>query len=140
MKALKIALVIALVYAGVVASFESLLGYFQPAGQGTLVISTTDAQGQSSDRVLSQIVDKGKLYVAANHWPRSWYRQVLARPDVRVTREGKSDEYLAVPVTGKEHAGVDERHGLGLVFRILTGFPPRYFGSFRSTIRRLTLD
>ena len=49
MKALKIALVIALVYAGVVASFESLLGYFQPAGQGTLVISTTDAQGQSSE-------------------------------------------------------------------------------------------
>jgi hypothetical protein len=32
-----------------------------------------------------------------------------------------------VPVVGEEHARVDADNRLGLGFRILTGFPPRYF-------------
>jgi hypothetical protein len=127
MKAVKIAVVLFLVYAGIVVVFESLLGYFQPANQGTLVITTSDSSGHSSDRVLSRIVSGERLYVAANHWPRAWYRQALRNPNVLVEMDGARAAYVAVPVTGEEHQRVDREQPLGPVIRFLTGFPPRYF-------------
>jgi hypothetical protein len=127
MKIVKIAVVLFLVYVGIVVVFESLLGYFQPANQGTLVITTSDSSGHSSDRVLSRIVSGERLYVAANHWPRAWYRQALRNPDVQVEMDGTKSAYVAVPVSGEEHERVDREHSLGLVIRVLTGFPPRYF-------------
>jgi hypothetical protein len=39
----------------------------------------------------------------------------------------EESEWRAVPVTGTEHDRIDGEHSLGVVFRILTGFPPRYF-------------
>ncbi len=127
MKVIKIIAILLLVYVGIVVVFESLLGYFQPAGQSTLVISTTDEDGTANDRVLARLESNGQLYVAANHWPRAWYSQALDNPNVRVSLEGEMAAYLAVPVTDEEHNRVDSEHGLGLVIRILTGFPPRYF-------------
>jgi len=46
---------------------------FQPENIGgeTIVITTTDADGESHERVLSPIDDDGRLFVAANHWPRA---------------------------------------------------------------------
>jgi len=123
----KIVVILFLVYAGVVATFESLLGYFQPQGDGMIVITTTNAEGVSKDRVVSRIDSADQLYVAANHWPRSWYRQTLALPNVSVSVNGVTAEYLAVPIDGAEHDRVDTDHPLPLSFRILTGFPPRYF-------------
>jgi len=123
----KIVVILFLVYAGVVATFESLLGYFQPQGDGMIVITTTNADGVSKDRVVSRIDSADQLYVAANHWPRSWYRQTLALPNVSVTVNDVTAEYLAVPIDGAEHDRVDADHPLPLSFRILTGFPPRYF-------------
>ena len=123
----KIVVILLLVYAGVVATFESLLGYFQPQGDGMIVITTTNADGVSKDRVVSRIDSADQLYVAANHWPRSWYRQTLALPNVSVSVNGVTAEYLAVPIDGAEHDRVDTDHPLPLSFRILTGFPPRYF-------------
>ena len=122
----KIVVILFLVYAGVVATFESLLGYFQPQGDGMIVITTTNAEGVSKDRVVSRIDSADQLYVAANHWPRSWYRQTLALPNVSVSVNGVTAEYLAVPIDGAEHDRVDTDHPLPLSFRILTGFPPRY--------------
>lgn len=127
MKVIKIIAILLLVYVGIVAAFESALGYFQPAGQSTLVISTTAEDGTANDRVLARIESSGQLYVAANHWPRAWYRQALRNPNVQVSLDGEMTAYLAVPVTDEEHNRVDSEHGLGLVIRILTGFPPRYF-------------
>lgn len=127
MKAIKIIVILALVYVGVVVLFESLLGYYQPAGETTLVITTMDEEGNSNDRVVSRLESSGSVYVAANHWPRAWYEDALARPDVRVTFDGEQGEYLAVPVTGEEHDGLMSEFAHGIVFRILTGFPPRYF-------------
>ena len=49
MKAAKIIVILFLVYVGMVAAFESMLGYFQPAGQGTLVITTMDEDGTTND-------------------------------------------------------------------------------------------
>jgi hypothetical protein len=81
---------------------------------------------ESHDRVVSRLESDGHLYVATNHWPRAWYNRVLKNPEVHVTLEGKKGDYRAVPVTGVEHARVDSENSLGVVFRILTGFPPRH--------------
>ena len=127
MKAAKIIAILFLVYIGLVVAFESSLGYFQPAGEGTLVITTTDEDGNTNDRVLARLESNGQLYVAANHWPRAWYNQALENPQVQATIDGEKAAYLAVPITGEEHDRVNGENSHGMVFRILTGFPPRYF-------------
>ncbi|MGE0621017.1 MAG: nitroreductase/quinone reductase family protein [Pseudomonadales bacterium] len=128
MKILKILITLAVVYVGIVVLFESLIGYFQPADTSTLVITTTDAEGRQNDRVLSAIDSEGKLYVAANHWPRAWYRAVRANPEVSITRNGTTGDYVAVEVTAAEHDKLDnEVQPLPFLVRFLTGFPPRYF-------------
>jgi hypothetical protein len=126
-KALKILLILVLVYVGIVIVFESLIGYFQPAGEGTLVITTTDGEGNQNDRVVSSVKSDGKLYVSANHWPRAWYEQALKHPEVQVTIDGQRGDYTAVPVSGAEHDRLMAEHGHPFVFLFLTGFPPRYF-------------
>jgi hypothetical protein len=125
-KNVKWMIVLFLAYVGIVCLFESLLGYFQPAGQATLVITTATEDGSLNDRVLGLLESNGQLYVAANHWPRAWYTNAIANPAVQVTVNGTKTPYHAVPVSGTEHDRVDRAHRLGLVFRILTGFPPRY--------------
>jgi hypothetical protein len=127
MKAFKIVAIVVLVYLGIVIAFESLLGYFQPEGKTTLVITTTAEDGVPNDRVLSHVESNGQLYVAANHWPRAWYNRALENPEVQITLDGKKADYRAVPVTGVEHDRVDGENSLGVFFRTLTGFPPRYF-------------
>ena len=127
MKVIKIVLILLLVYVGVVAVFESLLGYIQPENQKTLVITTTDDSGNTSDRVLSCLESNGQLYVSANHWPRAWYKQALKDPNVQVTLSSIKSDYLAVPIIGEEHDRVSDENQHSLRFRILTGFPPRYF-------------
>ena len=127
MRALKILGIVVLVYVGIVVAFESLIGYFQPAGGSTLVITTFDGSGTPHDRVVSRLQSDDQLYVAANHWPRAWYERALENPDVQVTLDGEKGDYRAVSVTGLEHDRVDGENSLGPVFRVLTGFPPRYF-------------
>lgn len=127
-RALKIAAVLLVGYAGLVAAFESMLGYMQPSGQGTLTITTTGEDGGTNDRVLARLRSNGDIYVAVNHWPRAWYRRALANPSVEVTLDDNtSGSYLAVPATEEEHARVDSENPRGIVFLVMTGFPPRYF-------------
>ncbi len=126
-KSLKLFLILLLSYALLVILFESSLGYFQPENTSTLQISTLDDQGNLSPRIVVRIESADKLYVAANHWPRAWYSEALANPSVQVLSELEEGRYLAVPVEGAEHERVDAENSLGLMFRILTGFPPRYF-------------
>ncbi len=127
MKAAKLIAISFLVYVGIVVTFESSIGYFQPAGETTLVITTTAEDGTPHDRVLSRLESDGQLYVAANHWPRAWYNRALKNPKVQVTLEGEKEDYLAVPVSEEEHDRVNSENSHGVMFRILTGFPPRYF-------------
>jgi hypothetical protein len=127
MKTVKPIAIAILVYVGIIVAFESMLGFFQPANQSTLVITTTDEDGATHDRVLARLESDGRLYVAANHWPRAWYKRALENPNVRVAVDGEEGAYLAVPVTDEEHDRVNDENGTGIVFRILTGFPPRYF-------------
>ena len=127
MKAVKLIAKLFLVYVGIIVAFESFLGYFQPTDQGTLVITTTDADGATNDRVLARLESNGQLYVAANHWPRAWYKQALENPSVQVALDGEREAYLAIPVTDEEHDRVNSENSTGIAFRILTGFAPRYF-------------
>lgn len=128
MKALKLVGIALLVYAAVVALFESGLGYFQPEPPGSLTITTTDGDGNTHDRVLTELASDGKVYVAVNHWPRAWYHRTLVNPNVQVTRgDGAAQDYVAVPVTGDEYGRVAADNPLSVVLRFLMGFPPRYF-------------
>lgn len=125
MKLVKILVIAAVVYVGIVALFESLLGWVQPAGGGTIVITTYDPDGTAHDRVVSRLDHEGKLYIAANHWPRAWYHRVVANPKISVTADGAKSDYTAVPISGAEYDTVNGAHALPIFFRILTGFPER---------------
>lgn len=127
MKPLKAVVILLISYALLVVLFESSLGYFQPESASTLQIATVDADGAVNQRIVARLESTGQLYVAANHWPRAWYRDALARPIVQINSESEQGSYVAVPVEGAEHDSVDADNSLGLMFRILTGFPPRYF-------------
>jgi hypothetical protein len=126
-KPLKIALIVVVVYVGIVAAFESMIGVLQPSGGSTLVITTFDAGGTAHERVVSRLESAGKLYVATNHWPRAWYRRALQNPDVQATVDGEKGDYRAIPATSEEHDRVDSENSRSWVFKILTGFPPRHF-------------
>ena len=130
MKGLRILLILSLLYVGIVIVFELLIGYFQPSNEGTLTLTTTTAAGNSHDRVLSRLESNGSLYVAVNHWPRAWFKQVLNYPDVQVALNNgdpMKDDYTATQVTGAEHDRVQSDNPSPFFFRVLTGFPPRYF-------------
>ena len=127
MKFAKIVGILLVVYIVIVTAFESLLGYFQPAGGNTIVISTADEDG-SHDRVVSLLESNDNKYVAVNHWPRAWYYRALENPDIHATIDGVKNPYRAVAVDDDdEHDRVQSDNPTGVVFRILTGFPPRYF-------------
>jgi hypothetical protein len=128
MKIAKIIGILLAIYVGIVVLFESLLGYYQPESDGTLVITTTDSDGNQSDRVLSTIDDEGTLYVAVNHWPRSWYNDTKANPNVVITRNGERGDYIAVPVSDEVHERLHtEVRPIPFFMRFLMGFAPRHF-------------
>ena len=127
MKLVKIVGIIFLVYIGFVAVVEFSLGFFQPEEENTFVITTTDEDGNSTDRVLVRNFSNGQLYASAYHWPRAWYYEALKNPNVQVTIDGVTGRYVAVPVNSDEHERVaaDNPHGVG--FYLLVGFAPRKF-------------
>ncbi len=114
-------------YVGLVVVFETSLGLFQPETGDTIVITTTDAQGVSSDRVLGRDFAGGRHYASVNHWPRAWYRNALVNPRVQVTMDRKTADYVAVPIDDEEHERVAAEIGNGIVFRIMVGFAPQRF-------------
>lgn len=124
---MKIVAILVVLYVLLVAGFESLIGFVQPAGGSTLVLTTFDADGTAHDRVLARLDTDGKVYVSANHWPRAWYRRALANPDVQATIDGQRRNYRVVSVSGTEAERVEREHPHSLWFRFVTGFPPRYF-------------
>jgi hypothetical protein len=127
-KTIRIIVLFFVLYVGVVAMFESMLGYFQPENQQSLVMTTYDiGSGEAHNRVLSRIEHDGQLFVAVNHWPRQWYYRLLENNQVQVRYEDISGAFTATKVDGADEAALRQARPLGLGFRILTGFPPRYF-------------
>ena len=127
MKIVKRVAILLIAYVLIVVAFESMIGILQPQNQATLVITTSDLNGNMTERVVSRLESQGQLYVAANHWPRAWYNQALLEPRVQVDLGGSKANYTAIPVGESEHDRVNRENDLGLGFRILTGFPPRNF-------------
>ena len=123
----KLPLLLLLIYVGIVAAAESALGYFQPSSANTLVITTEDSDGGRHERVLSRLELNNQLFVAVNHWPRAWYRRVRQNPSVQVDLNGTKRNYLALPATEEERQSLNDQFSLSFGFRLVTGFPPRYF-------------
>ena len=114
------------IYAGYVAYAEARLGYLQPQGGSTIVIATFD-DGARHERVVRLTKIDGDNYIAAQHWPRAWYRQALTTPAIEVKMDDTFEPYLAVVPEGAELAKVKENYQMPLGFRFRTGFPPRRF-------------
>ena len=113
-------------YILIVVAFESLLGYYQPQSGNTIVITTYDGE-EGADRVVTELASNGQRYIAVNHWPRAWYYRLLDNPRITVTKDEITSENIAVSVEGEEQDRVQADNHTGIVFRLLTGFPPRYF-------------
>lgn len=109
------------------AGCVTAIAAFQPEIGTTIVLTTTDADGMSHERVLSPIDHDGQLFVAANHWPRAWYHRALENPNVRVTRDGHTSDYRAVPVSEEKRERLLDESGFPLAAYIFTGFAPRQF-------------
>ena len=116
-----------LAYVGFVVVFETWLGLTQPETEDNIVITTTDASGVSTDRVLGRDFAGGKHYASANHWPRAWYNNALENPRVQVTMDGTTADYIAVPVDDEEHERAAAEIGNGILFKLLVGFAPQRF-------------
>jgi len=116
-------------YIAWVVSFEMNLGMNQPQGRTSIVIATFNEDDERHERVLSLREVDGNDYVAANHWPRAWYRPALDTPKVEVTMPGADEfaPYTAVPLEGTEDALLREEYSLSFRSRAQMGFPPRYF-------------
>ena len=130
MKWLKIAAVVLGIYAAFVVVFEAYyLGMRQPKLEATgipmLVLTTTDASGQSDARRLARLPADGKLYVSAHHWTRGWYHRALANPAVQVELDGAAADYIAVPVpaASAEFKRVVEKYPIPVRANLLMGFP-----------------
>ncbi|MAJ60503.1 MAG: hypothetical protein CBC48_11085 [bacterium TMED88] len=124
----KVIIGIVLGYGLLVFSFEVLLGIFQPQAGSVLTITTTGDDGAPNQRVLAWLDDEGTIYVSANHWPRAWYREAIAHPEVEVEIEGVESDYRVVPIQDPaEWARLDEKFAHPLAFKFITGFPPRLF-------------
>lgn len=121
--------ILLLVYIASIVWFEANLGINQPRGRTSLVLATFNDDNERHERVLRLEQIDGNNYIAVNHWPRRWYRQALANPDVEVAMPGQEGfaPYRAVPLTGAELERVSEVYSFGFEFRFRTGFPPRRF-------------
>jgi len=118
-----------LLYVGSVIWFEAQLGINQPQGATSIVIATFNEDNERHERVVRLETIDDKYYVAANHWPRAWYHQALANPQIEVKMPGQDSfaSFKAVNVVGAEDAFVREIYRFDFSFRFRTGFPPRYF-------------
>ncbi len=127
MQIAKVLLIVVLVYVGFVALMEALIGYIQPHMDGGVRLTTTDAEGRTSERMLAGARFEGKLYIASNHWLRGWYHQALAEPSVLADVDGVQAAYSAVPIEGEERARVSDAYRMGFVLRFICGFAPSKF-------------
>ena len=119
-------------YLGLVIVFETFLGIIQPRSTDTMVITSFDASGEATKRVVSRLERGGQIFVAVNHWPRAWARRIQLNPNVQITYGEITRNYNAVVLKGEDHLQASCDFAVPFLFRILTGFPPRYFFRFES--------
>ncbi|MEE3326352.1 MAG: hypothetical protein VX252_03395 [Myxococcota bacterium] len=125
--------ILAIVYIAFVFFFEGfVLGYLQPNSVPdylkdkveVIELRTTDSSGDVSRRRVAGFGMDGKLYASAHHWPRGWYHNAVANPELIVERDNVSGDYIAVPISGEEFDRVAEGFPLSFPVRFAMGFPP----------------
>ncbi len=115
-------------YVAYVANFEINLGTNQPMGRTSIIIATFNDDGERHERVLRLEQIDGNNYIAANHWPRAWYRQAMRNPEVEIKMpQQEFAPYRAVPLEGAELQRVEDEYQIGFRGRFRMGFPPRRF-------------
>ena len=121
--------VLFLAYVGSIVWFEAQLGMNQPQGSTSIVIATFNDDNERHERVVRLERIDGQNYIAANHWPRAWYKQALGNPNVEVKMPGNDAfaSYLADPLEGAEEERIREIYSFGFEFSIRTGFSQRFF-------------
>jgi hypothetical protein len=121
--------IVAAIYIVFVLLFEFVfLGIYQPKLERTgipmLVLTTTDSTGELRNRRLARFETDGKLYISAHHWPRGWYHETVANPNVRAEIDGVTSDYTAMTVEGDEFERVAAEYRLPFMALFLMGFPP----------------
>ena len=127
MEIARILSIVVLTYVGFVALMEVVIGSIQPSMEGGVRLTTVNAEGRKSDRMLFGARMEGKLYVASNHWLRGWYKRALANPNVFVELDGVRGAYRAIPIEGEERERIADAYRMGFVLRIICGFAPSKF-------------
>ncbi len=114
-------------YVVFVAFMELAIGVVQPDMETGVVLTTMDAVGETSSRMLAGFEFEDQLYVSSNHWLRGWYREALARPVVSVTVGDVETQRRAVSIVGDERDRVADAYQMGFVLRFVCGFAPSRF-------------
>ena len=126
--------ILAIVYIAFVFVFEVfILGYLQPNSVPdylkdrveVIALRTTDSSGDESHRRVAGFEMDGRLYASAHHWPRGWYHNAVANPEIIVERDNVVADYIAVPITGEEFERVAAGFPLSFPVRFAMGFPPK---------------
>jgi hypothetical protein len=120
-------LIVIVLYVAFVGLMEAMIGYIQPQMDEGVRLTTTDAEGRASKRMLAGARLEGKLYIASNHWLRGWYRQALNEPRVLLELDGVEAAYLAVPIVGDERDRISDAYRMGFILRFICGFAPSRF-------------
>ena len=113
MVVLEIILWAALAYIVLVLLIEGVVWRFQPPMDGALTLIIRPDDADSIERKLDTFEHEGSLYVASNHWFRSWYHAMLADPEVEVIRDGVSRRHRAEAVSGEAHAALSRAYPMG---------------------------
>ncbi|MEQ8952578.1 MAG: hypothetical protein RL120_00460, partial [Gammaproteobacteria bacterium] len=134
-KGRNILLAVLCTYVLIVVGFEIFVVYMgrSDANRGIaadeewLTLTTRSSSGEAMDTVVGHVEIDGSLYVAANHWPRSWYNRALATPDIQVTLHGVQSDYRALQLDSAELDRVEQVYQFPFLFRFIAGFPPRRY-------------
>lgn len=118
---------LALGYVLLVSLIEVVVWRFQPPMEGSLTLVVNPDEESQIERRLDSFEYEGTLYVASNHWFRSWYKAVLANPNVEVVRNGSTRRYSADAVPSDEHEILSSNYKMVFVLRLLCGFAPSKF-------------
>ena len=73
--------------------FEARLGYNQPQNNSTVIIANFDHDASRNERVVRLTVPYYRNYIAANRWPKVWYRQALKNSELAVKLKDFFESY-----------------------------------------------
>ena len=115
-------------YVALVVSLESFVGLVQFEARKSLEIITRNEDDEDRSRMVFRFEHDGRIYASAHHWPRRWYEDAVAQGRIDAVIDGTRATYRSVAIEDpREFERLEAAFPLPLVFRFLTGLPPRSF-------------